>query len=164
MGLSWTDRVEDVSAHEWDSVLVRSFRPSPFPPPPLPGPVGEDVRRRPPQAHLPLGTKRRDLRAVVSLPVRKRERMGASRRGAGLRLAGRRGRFRQGDGVLVRVPLLLAGFPLLRSPPPPAPRGRVPFDRLPPPAVRRTRPFLPSGGDGPGPVWPPSPLLRRVPP
>src|SRR3989304_2630778 len=30
MGLSWTDRVEDVSAHEWDSVLVRSFRPSPF--------------------------------------------------------------------------------------------------------------------------------------
>src|SRR3989304_916570 len=30
MGLSWTDRVEDVSAHAWDSVLVRSFRPSPF--------------------------------------------------------------------------------------------------------------------------------------
>src|SRR4030067_802832 len=30
MGLSWTDRLEDVSAQEWDSVLVRSFRPSPF--------------------------------------------------------------------------------------------------------------------------------------
>src|SRR3970040_1932061 len=126
MGLSWTDRVGDGSAHEWDSVLVRSFRPSPLlsrhSPPPLPGPGGEDVRRRPPQAHLPLGTKRRDLRAVVSLPVRKRERMGASRRGARVRLAGRRGRFRQGDGVLVRVPLLLAGFPLLRSPPPAATR------------------------------------------
>lgn len=30
MGISWTDRVEDVSPEEWDSVLARSFRPSPF--------------------------------------------------------------------------------------------------------------------------------------
>lgn len=30
MGLSWTERMEDVSPEEWDSVLVRSFRPSPF--------------------------------------------------------------------------------------------------------------------------------------
>jgi CelD/BcsL family acetyltransferase involved in cellulose biosynthesis len=30
MGLSWTARVEEVSAQEWDSVLSRSHRPSPF--------------------------------------------------------------------------------------------------------------------------------------
>ena len=30
MGLSWTDRMEDISGEEWDSVLSRSFRPSPF--------------------------------------------------------------------------------------------------------------------------------------
>ncbi len=30
MGIPWTDRVEDVSPQEWDSVLSRSFRPSPF--------------------------------------------------------------------------------------------------------------------------------------
>src|SRR4030067_563613 len=91
MGLSWTDRLEDVSAQEWDSVLVLSFRPSPFLSPPL------------------------------------------------------------------------AGFPPPRSPPAAEPRGWVPFDRLPPPAVRRPRAFLPSGGDGPVPVCPPPLLLRRVP-
>ncbi len=30
MGLSWTDRMEDVSPQEWDFVLSRSVRPSPF--------------------------------------------------------------------------------------------------------------------------------------
>lgn len=30
MGLSWTARMEEVPAQEWDSVLSRSFRPSPF--------------------------------------------------------------------------------------------------------------------------------------
>jgi CelD/BcsL family acetyltransferase involved in cellulose biosynthesis len=30
MGLSWTDRMEDISGEEWDFVLSRSFRPSPF--------------------------------------------------------------------------------------------------------------------------------------
>ncbi|NNG46964.1 MAG: GNAT family N-acetyltransferase [Deltaproteobacteria bacterium] len=30
MGLSWTDRMEDVSTQEWDFVLSRSVRPSPF--------------------------------------------------------------------------------------------------------------------------------------
>src|SRR3990172_2867772 len=30
MGFSWTDRMEEVSAQEWDFVLGRSFRPPPF--------------------------------------------------------------------------------------------------------------------------------------
>jgi CelD/BcsL family acetyltransferase involved in cellulose biosynthesis len=30
MGLSWTERMEEVSAGEWDFVLGRSFRPTPF--------------------------------------------------------------------------------------------------------------------------------------
>ncbi len=30
MALSWTDRIDDLSAEEWDSVLSRSGRPSPF--------------------------------------------------------------------------------------------------------------------------------------
>lgn len=30
MGISWTGQLENVSAKEWDSVLARSFRPSPF--------------------------------------------------------------------------------------------------------------------------------------
>src|SRR4030065_2639065 len=89
--------------------------------------------------------------------------MGISRGSAGLRLAGRPRGVPPGDGVLVRFPALFAGSFFGRPPLPAESCRGPPLPLLPPPGVRGSRLLLSAGGDGPIPVYPSSPLLRRIP-